>query len=281
MTNPKLILADEPTGNLDSKNGAEVMNLLTELNKEGTTVIMVTHSQHDASFAHRTVHLTSTYKPRDMRQLYYTLQTLLRGHGGTLEKLISLTLGLVMGVLLFAQIVYELSFDRFYPNPETLVMLRMREVRQGVPEREYNYGTYRPAAADLSEAFPELIKSACLTSNFWQPTIYKNDKKLEDIQTLFADTAYFQTTGLQLLQGTPKDLGVQGNAFISQRKARELYGDENPIGKELSIEKLFNVTIRGVYADIPGNSIMPHDLLLSMAAMAHGGRTISTVSCSA
>lgn len=184
-----------------------------------------------------------------------------------MEKLISLTLGLVMGVLLFAQIVYELSFDRFYPNPETLVMLRMREVRQGVPEREYNYGTYRPAAADLSEAFPELIKSACLTSNFWQPTIYKDDKKLENIQTLFADTAYFQTTGLQLLQGTPKDLGVQGNAFISQRKARELYGDENPIGKELSIEKLFNVTIRGVYADIPGNSIMPHDLLLSMAAM--------------
>lgn len=57
ITNPKLILADEPTGNLDSKNGAEVMNLLTELNKEGTTVIMVTHSQHDASFAHRTVHL--------------------------------------------------------------------------------------------------------------------------------------------------------------------------------------------------------------------------------
>ena len=57
ITNPKLILADEPTGNLDSKNGAEVMNLLTELNKEGTTIIMVTHSQHDASFAHRTVHL--------------------------------------------------------------------------------------------------------------------------------------------------------------------------------------------------------------------------------
>ena len=57
VTNPKLILADEPTGNLDSKNGAEVMNMLTELNKEGTTIIMVTHSQHDASFAHRTVHL--------------------------------------------------------------------------------------------------------------------------------------------------------------------------------------------------------------------------------
>ena len=57
VTNPKLILADEPTGNLDSKNGAEVMNLLTELNREGTTIVMVTHSRHDASFAHRTIHL--------------------------------------------------------------------------------------------------------------------------------------------------------------------------------------------------------------------------------
>ena len=57
VTNPKLILADEPTGNLDSKNGAEVIKLLSELNSEGTTIIMVTHSQHDASFAHRTVHL--------------------------------------------------------------------------------------------------------------------------------------------------------------------------------------------------------------------------------
>ena len=57
ITNPKLILADEPTGNLDSKNGQEVMNLLTELNKEGTTVVMVTHSKRDASYAHRIVHL--------------------------------------------------------------------------------------------------------------------------------------------------------------------------------------------------------------------------------
>lgn len=54
---PPIILADEPTGNLDSKNGAEVMQLLTELNKEGTTIVMVTHSKHDASFAHRVINL--------------------------------------------------------------------------------------------------------------------------------------------------------------------------------------------------------------------------------
>ena len=57
VTKPKLILADEPSGNLDSANGEEVMNLLTELNKEGTTIIMVTHSPSDAEKAHRIVQL--------------------------------------------------------------------------------------------------------------------------------------------------------------------------------------------------------------------------------
>lgn len=57
VANPKLILADEPTGNLDSKNGLEVMKLLSELNKEGTTIVMVTHSERDSGFAHRVINL--------------------------------------------------------------------------------------------------------------------------------------------------------------------------------------------------------------------------------
>jgi len=57
VAKPKLILADEPTGNLDSKNGEEVMKLLQELNEEGTTIIMVTHSPYDAGFSHRIVNL--------------------------------------------------------------------------------------------------------------------------------------------------------------------------------------------------------------------------------
>ena len=57
VANPKMILADEPTGNLDSKNGTEVMQLLSELNNEGTTIVMVTHSQRDSGYAHRVVNL--------------------------------------------------------------------------------------------------------------------------------------------------------------------------------------------------------------------------------
>lgn len=57
VANPHLILADEPTGNLDSAHGEEVMNLLASLNQAGTTIIMVTHSQHDAEYAHRIIRL--------------------------------------------------------------------------------------------------------------------------------------------------------------------------------------------------------------------------------
>ena len=57
VARPDIILADEPTGNLDSENGKEVMELLTELNREGTTIVMVTHSQHDAAYTHRVINL--------------------------------------------------------------------------------------------------------------------------------------------------------------------------------------------------------------------------------
>jgi len=57
VNRPKLILADEPTANLDHENGKEVMNLLNELNKEGTTIIMVTHSEDDAKYSHRIIRM--------------------------------------------------------------------------------------------------------------------------------------------------------------------------------------------------------------------------------
>ncbi|MEG1554750.1 MAG: ABC transporter ATP-binding protein [Rikenellaceae bacterium] len=69
VCNPKLILADEPTGNLDSKNGKEVMELLSELNRQGTTVIMVTHSMHDASYASRVLNMFDGQLVKDVNNL--------------------------------------------------------------------------------------------------------------------------------------------------------------------------------------------------------------------
>ena len=205
-----------------------------------------------------------------MKHLYYIIQTLLRGRGGNFVKLTSLTLGLLVGILLFSQIAFELSYENFYKDSERLVMLRMRNVKDGVPDKNYNCGTYRPAAADLWEALPEQVECASLTSGFWQSTLYKEDKKLEEVPMLCVDTLYFHTTGVQVLKGDPHDLGVMQNAFISQSMARRVFGDEDPIGKELSVDKMFNVTIRGIYQDVPRNTILPHEILLSMAVMDWG-----------
>ena len=76
VNNPKLILADEPTGNLDSRNGADVMQLLTSLNEKGTTIIMVTHSDHDSRYANRIVHMLDgkIVTENFMKELVYAAQ---------------------------------------------------------------------------------------------------------------------------------------------------------------------------------------------------------------
>lgn len=73
VNTPKLILADEPTGNLDSQNGIEVMELLTSLNEKGTTIVMVTHSEHDARYSHRIVNMLdgNTVTENFLKELAY------------------------------------------------------------------------------------------------------------------------------------------------------------------------------------------------------------------
>ena len=188
-----------------------------------------------------------------MKQLHYTLQTLIRGRGAVVVKLVSLTLGLLVGVLLFAQIAYELSFDRFYPDPETLVTLRMRNVTKGVPEAEYNYGTYRPAAADLSEAMPELVESASLAVNFWQPTLYLEDKKLDAFPVIFADTAYFHTTGLQVLRGDATE------PVATPVKWERYFGADQPAGEVTvngTLTELNNVQVSFTVTVYPKSTVL-------------------------
>ncbi|WP_418699125.1 ABC transporter permease [Bacteroides sp.] len=201
-----------------------------------------------------------------MRHIYYTIQTLLRGRGGNLIKLLSLALGLLVGVLLFSQIAYELNYENFYKEPERVALLRVRWTVNGEQQR-FNEGTYRPAASDLWEALPDLVESASLSANFLPPemaALYMDDKKLEDMEIIFADTLFFRTIGLEVLKGDPQELAKPQTAFLSQSKARELFGDENPVGRTLSLSKFFDITVRGIYQDVPGNTFYPHNIVISL-----------------
>lgn len=206
-------------------------------------------------------------KVYDMRQLYYTIQILLRGGGGNFIKLMSLTLGLLIGILLFSQIVYELSYEDFYHDPDHVVLLRLRRTNQGIQEAGYDYDVYRPAAADLREALPDLVECSSVSANFIQYDFYRDDKKIDDVNMILADTSYFQTIGIEVLQGDPHELASSDVAFISEGLARRLYAGESPIGKVLAMNNREDVTIRGVYRDIPHNTVFYHNIVVSLPSV--------------
>ena len=112
-----------------------------------------------------------------------------------------------------------------------------------------------------------MIESASLSVNFYQPDCYIDDKKLEDMQVMFADTLFFQTIGLEILRGDPHELATPLSVFLSQSKARELFGDEEPVGKTFSMSKMLDVTVRGIYQDVPGNTVYPHNTVISLPTL--------------
>lgn len=206
-----------------------------------------------------------------MRQLYYTIQTLIRGGGGNFIKLMSLTLGLLIGILLFSQIVYELNYENFYKEPERVVLLRLQRTNQGVKDKDYDYDVYRPAAADLREALPDLIECSSVSMSYLKFDFYREDKKIDDVTMLLADTLYFQTIGIEVLQGDPRELAAPDVAFISQGLAHRLYANESPIGKVLAMNNREDVTIRGVYQDIPHNTAFYHNIVISLRSTEQYG----------
>jgi putative ABC transport system permease protein len=202
-----------------------------------------------------------------MKLLSYTCKTLLRGRGSNVIRLVSLTFGLLFGILIFTQIAYEFSFETCYKEPEKVVMLQNRYLQNG--KYSLDKTCNRPAAAALSEALPELIECGSASTQAYPPTLFLDDKKLEQMEVIYADTLYFKTIGLPVLKGDPQELAAPGVAFLSESKARELFGSEDPIGKELSMDKTRPLRIKGIYQDIPGNTWFQGNIIISLATFEY------------
>ena len=137
VANPKLILTDEPTGNLDSKNGKEVVGLLSELNKEGTTIVMVTHSQHDAGYADRIINLfdglveteVSMYAQAINKKyimikhyLKVAFRNLIKYKTQSLVSIIGLAVGFTCFALSVLWIRYEMTYDNFHEGADRIYL---------------------------------------------------------------------------------------------------------------------------------------------------------------
>ena len=200
-----------------------------------------------------------------MRYLYYTIQTLRRGRSSSFIKLVSLTLGLLVGVLLFAQIAYELNYERCYPEADRLVLARETFTEpNGVPRTTssghvfYDPTLFDVTAHTLEAEMPEWVESATVIGDYGNQYVYKGDKLLEHANYIEVDTSFFHTMGIEVLKGLPQEM-IQGDAiFLSQGFAKEVFGDENPMGRELLLDKKERLTVRGIYRDMPDNTFLGH-----------------------
>ena len=206
-----------------------------------------------------------------MRQIYYTIRTLLRERGSNIIRIISLSLGLTIGVLLFSQIAFELSYEKCYPEAERLALVRCQMTNLSTGETAgddgeigYDYTVFDVVAPTLAEEMPKEIEVASSVLSMGSANIYYEDKLLPDADYIFADTCFFQTFGIPVLEGNPKDMIMPGSVFVSEHFARETFGDESPVGKVLSVEKQNTLTIRGIYKDVPENTMLTHDFVISV-----------------
>lgn len=205
-----------------------------------------------------------------MKQLYYAIQTILHGRGSNVTKVVSLSLGLTVGILLFSQIAFELSYEKCYPESERLAMVRIRITNMTTGEvmgddgTNFDYTVSDPVAAALAENMPGQVESATCVYQGMDFNIYLEDKLLNNIDYMFVDTCFFRTFGIPVLKGNPKDLIMPQSVFVSEHFARQMFGDADPVGKVLSADRQHELTVRGVYKDMPQNTMLKHDFVISV-----------------
>lgn len=188
-----------------------------------------------------------------MKQLYYTIQTLLRGRGSNVIKVISLTLGLLVGILLFARVAFELNYDSYYSEPENLCITLRTGISDGI-KKEPNIDNYGKLAEAIRENFPDEVEDATVLDLFSQSPLYHEGKKMEHVILATSKSHVFSTLGIKVLLGDVSQLDRVDVIFISRSLARRLFADVNPIGKTINIEIDYPLTVQGVFEDIPENT---------------------------
>ena len=178
-----------------------------------------------------------------MRQLYYTFRTLLRGRGINLTKIISLTLGLLVGILLFARVAFELSFDGHYKEVDRLCVINA-VYYVGGEKGEAHQVVLAPVPGAIAEGFPDEIESSTVVRiRYGDNTLFYNNVR-QCPKMILSDSLFFKTMGIDIISGDPRELVNPETMFVSRSFARRIFGDESPIGKTLLYNRTLPMTIK-------------------------------------
>lgn len=205
-----------------------------------------------------------------MKQIYYVIQTLLRGRGSNIIKIISLGLSLTMSILLFSRVAYEQSFDTCYKDYDNLYQIWSVFTVKGekYPPQEQNCG---PVAGAILEIFPEQVEAATSTC-YWKNSPLYNGNIRFDEKKIVADSLFFQTMGIEVLSGNPvKDLQQPDVIFLSDRFAKKIFGGEDPVGKTINYNHEKDFMVKGTYKALPANATVNPEAVISMPTLWNEG----------
>ena len=199
-----------------------------------------------------------------MKQLYYSVQTLLHSRGGNLFKIVSLGLALTISVLLFARVAFEQSYDTCFCDYDRIYQVWTQYIMNGekLEWQEQNMG---PTVGTILEHFPDQVEAGTCTNFFlMRAPLYKGNVRFDEPK-LCVDSLFFSTMGIEVLSGNPvRDLQQPHVIYLSESFAKRLFGGENPIGKTLNYNHERDLTVRGTYADLPDNTTVKADAIVSM-----------------
>ena len=202
-----------------------------------------------------------------MQSIHYAFKTLLHRCSSNVIKVISIALGITMSVLLFSRVAYEQSFDTCFRENDRLMQLWMQWTvnQQKIDKQEQCVGKL---AGTLYEAMPDVFEGAT-TIGYWMfnAPLYRGNVRFNDLK-ITADSLFFQTMGIDVLKGNAvQDLAQKDVIYLSERLARKIFGDENPIGQVVQYNKQIPLTVRGIYADIPENATVRPEAVVSMPSV--------------
>ncbi len=198
-----------------------------------------------------------------MQQLYYSLMTLLRGRGSNIIKVISLTIGLFIGIILFARVAFELSYNKGYKESDKLAVMMATYTSSGVPNTPMKV-VMGPVPGTMMKDFPNEVEAATLTQNQGEAAMYIGEQR-HLAHLILADTLFFRTMGITVTSGFEIDLAMQNMAFVSEDFAQRVFSTTDVIGKTLMQDKTREVTIRGTFIQVDENNSLRPDIVKSIA----------------
>lgn len=195
----------------------------------------------------------------------------MHGRGNNGIKIVSLTLGLAVGLVLFAQVAFDLSYDRFFPDIDRLYRIYRSDIMGKEQQKSEGPVINAPVPAAMMKEFPEIEKAAVMTSWTYDAKMLTADDRMFVLKTKVADSLMFDVLGIPLLEGSTAGFRDPASVYLSESAARRIFGDSSALGKTLmEVEDDVLRTVKGVFRDLPVNSHLSFEALQSMVVFGDG-----------